>query len=205
MALWDEIGKRRQDEAAARESGRLPPGQHLTAPGKWPVLHEGPVPRFDRARWDFRIFGLVEEERTLRYDELCSLPQSKVVADIHCVTTWSRFDMIWEGVRTRDLLALVKVKPEARAVVVHAEHGYTANLLLADFLHEKALLAHRVDGADLAPEHGYPLRLCVPHLYFWKSVKWARAIELCPMDRPGYWEERGYHMRGDPFQEERYG
>ncbi len=204
MALLDDIKKRFASESSARDSGRLPRGQHLTAPGKWPVLHEGPVPRFDRASWSLRIFGLVERETQLSYDQLLALPRATPTTDFHCVTTWSKFDMRWEGVRVKDVLGLAGVTPEARAVMVHAEHGYTSNVLLDDITRDDCLLAHRVDGADLAPEHGYPLRLVVPHLYAWKSVKWVRGLELMARDKPGFWEQRGYHMRGDPFAEERY-
>lgn len=204
MAQSDELARRRDAEQEARRSGRLPPGQSLTGAGKWPVLHEGEVPTFDPARWDFRIWGLVGSPVTLSHAEFSALPKVARTTDFHCVTTWSKFDMAWEGVRTADVLALVKVAPEARAVMVHDGGGYTANLLLDDFLRSDCLFVHRVDGAPLAPEHGGPLRLMVPHLYAWKSVKWVRGLELVAKDAPGYWEQRGYHMRGDPFVEERY-
>lgn len=204
MALSNELEKRRAAEEAARKAGRLPPGQSLAAEGKWPVLHEGDVPAFDPESWDFRISGLVAAPRTLAFAELAALPRTRVTTDFHCVTTWSKLGMTWEGVPTRDVLALVAPAPAATAAMVHDGRGYTANLLLDDLLRPGCLFALRVDGADLAPEHGGPLRLVVPHLYAWKSVKWARRIELVSADAPGYWEQRGYHMRGDPFAEERY-
>ncbi|MFN7973923.1 MAG: sulfite oxidase-like oxidoreductase [Acidobacteriota bacterium] len=205
--MFEHVQKRRAAEEAARRAGRLPAGQSLTAEGKWPVLHEGPIPAFDRASWDFRIWsreGLVAERR-LGYDELLAVAPARLQTDFHCVTTWSKLDMTWEGVRVKDLLAATAIDPRARVVMVHAEHGYTANVPLDDLRRDEVMLASRVDGADLAPEHGYPLRLVVPHLYAWKSVKWVRGFELLARDRPGYWEQRGYHMRGDPWKEERYG
>lgn len=204
MAQSDELRSRRDAEEAARRSGRLPPGQSLTSPGKWPVLHEGAVPGFDLARWDFRIFGLVNAPLVLTWERFAGLPRVTLRTDFHCVTTWSKLDMVWEGVRTADVLALVAPDPRATAVMVHDGGGYGANLLLEDFLRPDCLFADRVDGAPLDPEHGGPLRLVVPHLYAWKSVKWSRGVELLAKDAPGYWEQRGYHLRGDPFAEERY-
>jgi DMSO/TMAO reductase YedYZ molybdopterin-dependent catalytic subunit len=133
------------------------------------------------------------------------LPAKETVADIHCVTRWSKLDTRWEGVSTRELLSHVRVKPEARYVLVRAEQGFTTNLPLDDFLREENLFAWRYDGKELAPEHGGPLRLVVPSLYFWKSAKWVRGVELLAEDRPGFWESYGYHNRGDPWKEERFG
>ncbi len=181
---------------------RVPPGQVVTR--KWPVLHYGSVPRIDLARWDFRITGLVEEPVRLTWPEFQSLPRTTVHCDIHCVTRWSRLDNTFEGVAVRDLLARVRLKPEARFVMVHAEHGFTTNLPLDDLLRPDVLLADHHDGLPLAPEHGWPVRLVVPHLYFWKSAKWVRGFEFLADDRPGFWEQYGYHMRGDPWKEERY-
>ncbi len=183
--------------------GRVPPGQYLTE--RFPVLHYGSVPRFDRETWDFRIWGLVEEEKRWTFDQFRSLPSTSIVADIHCVTRWSKLDTRWEGVGTRELLSHVQLKPEARFVLVHAEQGFTANLPLEDFLREENLFAWRYDGEELTPEHGWPLRLVVPSLYFWKSAKWVRGIELLVEDQPGFWESYGYHNRGDPWKEERFG
>jgi DMSO/TMAO reductase YedYZ molybdopterin-dependent catalytic subunit len=183
--------------------GRVPPGQYLTE--RFPVLHYGDVPRFDKRTWDFRVWGLVEEEKQWTYDEFRALPTQNLIADIHCVTRWSKLDTRWEGVGTRQVLSQVRVLPEARFVLVHAEQGFTSNLPLEVFLREENLFAWRYDGQDLAPEHGWPLRLVVPSLYFWKSAKWVRGIELLAEDRSGFWETYGYHSRGDPWKEERFG
>jgi len=185
-----------------RAAGRLPPGQSLTL--KWPVLHEGSVPRFDPQTWDFRVFGLVEEPLTLSWKEFSNLPQSEVLADMHCVTRWSRFNNHWGGVLASELMRLIRLRPEARHVMVHAEQGYSSNLPVSDFLRLTTIFAMRHDGQTLAVEHGYPLRLVVPHLYTWKSVKWARGIELLDKELPGFWERNGYNIYGDPFKEQRY-
>jgi DMSO/TMAO reductase YedYZ molybdopterin-dependent catalytic subunit len=183
-----------------KRAERVPPRQVLTR--KWPVLHYGNTPRFDRARWRFHIFGLVEQPWECTYDEFRSLPHVRVRADMHCVTRWSKLENLWEGVRTRTVLEKVRVLPEARYVMAHSEHGFTTNLPLDDFLGDDCLFAWGHDGRDLDPDHGYPLRLVVPRLYAWKSAKWVRGIELMAQDRPGFWEEwahGGYHMRGDPW------
>jgi DMSO/TMAO reductase YedYZ molybdopterin-dependent catalytic subunit len=182
---------------------RLPPGQVATA--KWPVLTFGSTPRVDLARWSFRIFGLVRTERLWTWDELGRLPRVEVVSDVHCVTRWSRFDNRWEGVRPRDLLAEAGPLPSAGYVMVHGDPDYTTNLPLASLLDDDVVLAFRHDGQPLAPDHGGPVRLVVPRLYFWKSAKWVRGFELMATDRPGFWESNGYHMRGDPWREERLG
>jgi DMSO/TMAO reductase YedYZ molybdopterin-dependent catalytic subunit len=171
---------------------------------KWPVLHYGRVPRFDPVTWDFRVFGLVEAPVRWSYGEFRALPTTTVTCDIHCVTAWSRLGVAFEGVRPRTVLEAAKVRPEAQFAMVHGEQGYEANVPLAYLLADDALLAHRADGADLTPEHGWPLRLVLPRLYFWKSVKWVRGIELLAVDRPGFWERNGYHMLGDPWREQRY-
>jgi DMSO/TMAO reductase YedYZ molybdopterin-dependent catalytic subunit len=183
-------------------SVRIPPGQRLT--DKFPVLHYGTVPRFDRQTWDLRVFGLVEEPLTLSYDEFLQLPTTRIVADIHCVTTWSKLDTVWEGVLFRDLIELVEVKPESRFVMVHCEQGFTTNVPLEVLMDDDVLLAYRYDDLTLTPEHGYPLRLVVPKKYFWKSAKWVRGLELMARDRLGFWESRGYHNNADPWKEERY-
>jgi DMSO/TMAO reductase YedYZ molybdopterin-dependent catalytic subunit len=185
-----------------RAAGRLPSGQSLTL--KWPVLHSGTVPRFDSERWDFRVVGLVEEEARFTWQQFGQLRQSEVQADFHCVTRWSRFDNHWQGVLARDVLARVRPRSTARFALIHAEQGFTANLPLEDLLRPSSILALRHDGEALTPDHGYPLRLIVPHLYAWKSVKWVRGIELLDRDAPGFWERNGYHMYGDPFKEQRY-
>jgi DMSO/TMAO reductase YedYZ molybdopterin-dependent catalytic subunit len=181
---------------------RVPPGQYLT--DKFPVLSYGPAPRFNPEKWDFRVLGLVEEPLRLNYQEFRALPQSTQVSDFHCVTTWSRLDNTWQGVKVGDLMQRVKLKPEAHFVLVHCDAGYTANLPLETFLDDDVMLAHRHDGRDLTPDHGWPLRLVVPKLYAWKSAKWVRAIEFLEIDRRGFWEVRGYHNDADPWKEERY-
>ena len=181
---------------------RLPPGQSLV--DKFPVLSYGPTPRFNRQKWDFRVFGMVEDELRFSYEEFRALPLSRQRADFHCVTTWSKLDNLWEGLRTIDLMARVRLKPEARYVIVHCDGGYTTNLALAEFVGEDVMLAWRHDGRDLEPDHGWPLRLVVPKLYGWKSAKWVRAVEFTIHDRRGFWEVRGYHNHGDPWTEERY-
>jgi len=182
---------------------RLPPGQVLTT--KWPVLHYGLVPRVDTAAWSFAVDGLVERPLTLTYDELLALPRTTVRCDIHCVTTWSRFDNAFEGVAARLLLERAKVKPAAQYCLVSAEQGFTTNLSLADLDRPENLVAFKHDGEWLTPEHGGPARLLVPHLYLWKSAKWVRGLTLLDADVPGFWEQNGYHMHGDPWTEERYG
>jgi DMSO/TMAO reductase YedYZ molybdopterin-dependent catalytic subunit len=181
---------------------RVPPGQRLT--DKFPVLHYGTIPRFDRETWDLQIFGLVEEPLTLSYDQFLKLPATRIVADIHCVTTWSKLDTVWEGVLFRDLMELVQVKADSRFVLVHCEQGFTTNLPLPVLMDDDVLLAYRYDDLPLTPEHGYPLRLVVPKRYFWKSAKWVRGLELMARDRLGFWESRGYHNDADPWKEERY-
>lgn len=182
---------------------RIPAGQTLTE--KWPVLHAGSVPQVNLASWRFRIRGLVEQERELTWEEFRALPVMTNTSDFHCVTAWSRLDNRWEGVSTREALGLVQPTPEARFVMVHGENDYTTNLPLEAFLDDDCLFAWSHDGEPLTPMHGGPLRLIVPKLYAWKSAKWVTGIELMAQDRPGYWEQRGYHMHGDPWTEERFG
>ncbi len=185
-----------------RREDRVPPGQRLTE--KWPVLHYGAVPSLDPSEWEFSISGLVEREVTLTFEQLLALPQVKVFADIHCVTTWSRLNNLWEGVSTSSIKNLAKLLPEARFVVVRSWGGYTTNLTLDDFFQPDVLLALRHNDEPLSPSHGYPVRLVVPRLYFWKSAKWVSGVEFTAQDRPGFWESYGYHNRGDPWKEERY-
>ena len=197
-----EGNERKELERRMLAEGRLPPGQAATL--KWPVLQYGSVPRFDAARWDFRITGLVEQPARLTWEEFNRLPKSTVTSDFHCVTRWSRFDNRWEGVLFRDVLKVAKLLPRAAYVLVHAEQGYTANVPLADLDRDNVLFATHHDGQPLPPDHGYPLRLIVPHLYAWKSVKWVRGLEFLDHDAPGFWEQNGYHDRGDPWLEQRY-
>jgi DMSO/TMAO reductase YedYZ molybdopterin-dependent catalytic subunit len=154
--------------------------------------------------WDFTIDGLVENPVRLSWDDISAMPQTTMTADIHCVTKWSKFDTRWEGVSVDDLMDLVKPLPEAHHVMVNAYHGFTANLPLVDFVADNNVFAHTYEGVPLDPDHGYPLRLVVPHLYFWKSVKWVRGFTLIADEEPGFWERAGYHMYGDPFREQRY-
>jgi len=184
---------------------RTPPGQTLTA--KWPVLHYGSVPKVDpkSENWGLRIFGLVENDYELSYDEIRALPSIDVVCDIHCVTHWSRLDNTFTGVPTKLILERAKVKPNARFVMCHSEAGFTVNVPLKEFIADDCILAYAWDGKDLTAEHGWPLRGLVPRLYLWKSAKWIRGIELRATDAPGFWEQNGYHMHGDPWTEERFG
>ena len=187
---------------AEKISKRLPPGQ--TATDKWPVMTHGETPAFDPAAWDFRVFGEVENPLRLAWEEFLRLPRVEKISDFHCVTQWSRLDNRWEGVAAREILKRIALKPTARFVMLHCDGGYEANLPLEDFAHEDALFSLKHDGKALSPEHGYPLRLVMPHLYGWKSAKWVRAVEIMENDRRGFWEVNGYHNRADPWKEERF-
>jgi DMSO/TMAO reductase YedYZ molybdopterin-dependent catalytic subunit len=189
-------------EGADERARRTPPGQVLTR--KWPVLTYGRTPRFDPRTWSFRCFGLVEEEVRFTWEELLALPRTEVTCDVHCVTHWSRLDNRFEGVAVGTLMQRVRLRPTARYVLVHADPDYTTNLPLEDLLADDVLLALKHDGQDLTAEHGGPLRLVVPRLYFWKSAKWVRGFEFLDVNAPGFWEVNGYHMRADPWAEERY-
>ncbi|BAK67164.1 putative oxidoreductase [Sphingobium sp. SYK-6] len=182
---------------------RLPPGQHLVR--NWPVLDLGRQPEVSTERWRLRIGGMVGEPVSLDWAAFMALPQAQVRSDIHCVTTWSRYDNDWTGVATRDLLDMVRPADEATHVMLHGYDGYTTNVPLEDFAAPDALLAHGWDGKPLTRDHGGPVRLVIPHLYFWKSAKWLGGIDFLGGDKPGFWEQNGYHMRGDPWNEERYG
>ena len=182
---------------------RVPPGQIETR--KWPVLHAGRVPSVATDRWRFEVHGLVERPLSLSWEELLALPRQETVCDIHCVTRWSRLDNVFAGVPVTSLLDRAGVKAAAKFVLVHAEEGFTTNLPLADLERPANLLALSWNGEPLTPEHGGPVRLLVPHLYFWKSAKWVRGLEILEEDEPGFWERGGYHMRGDPWREERFG
>lgn len=189
-----------------RRAERLPPNQVLAR--TWPVLHWGDVPVFDPATWDLTVFPvpLVDAVATIGWPDFQTLPRVRVLADMHCVTRWSQLDNHWEGVSTGELLTRVAVAPAAKFVMVHCEHGFTTNLPIGDFFDGDSLFALRHNGEDLAPDHGYPVRLVIPKLYAWKSAKWIRGIEFMAEDRPGFWESPehgGYHRRGDPWAEER--
>lgn len=186
------------------DPARVPPGQTVSAPDKWPVLHFGFVPATDLTRWDFRVFGLVENELRLDYGELLALPQVELSADIHCVTGWSRLGDTWKGVPIREILNRVLPKPEARYVMAHCEQGYTTGIPLDVLDDDDVMLCHSWNGKELSPDHGWPLRLLVPKKYFWKSAKWLRGLELMDRNRLGFWEQRGYHDEADPWRETRY-
>ena len=196
-----DIMKRREKDRE-KYGDRLPPGQKVVE--DWPVLTYGGIPRIGTKDWKLRIFGLVEKEVEFTWEQFTALPRAKVHTDIHCVTTWSKFDTNFEGLAVTELMKHVKVKPGVQAVMAHCFGGYTANLTMEDFLRPENLLAYIYEDSPLPIEHGGPCRLFVPHLYFWKSAKWLNGIELISKDEPGFWERYGYHLRGDPWKEERY-
>jgi DMSO/TMAO reductase YedYZ molybdopterin-dependent catalytic subunit len=198
LDLFNQRAKRDREE----HGDRLPPGQKLT--DGWPVLHYGGIPDIDLASWKFSIVGSVEEEVHLTWDDFTALPQTSVRSDIHCVTHWSKFDNDWDGVHIRDLMGLLNVKPDAKHVMVHSYGGYTTNLPLDQLLDDDVVLAHSHNGKPLEQQHGWPLRLVVPKLYFWKSAKWVRGMVFMAEEKPGFWEMYGYHIHGDPWTEERY-
>ena len=193
------FGDRRPDAAAA---GRVPPGQYLTE--KFPVLHNGSVPKVDLATWDLRVYGEVDNPFRLTWAEFKALPRKQVTTDIHCVTRWSKLDTHWEGVPIQAILEMAQVRPSATHVVGHAEQGYTANLPLSVLDDDDVLLADRYEGEPLEAEHGWPLRLIVPKRYFWKGPKWIRGLEVTTEDRLGFWERYGYNNDADPWKEERF-
>ena len=185
-----------------RRPDRAPPGQRVIQ--EFPVLTHGETPGVDVAKWNFRIFGLVEREVVLSYEEFMSLPKVEVFADFHCVTTWSRLGNLWEGVSWSEVAGLVNPLDGAEHVMIHCEQGYTTNVPLENMSRDDVLFACRHDGKDITPDHGWPLRLIVPALYAWKSAKWVRGVEFIEEELPGFWEARGYHVHGDPWKEERY-
>jgi len=211
--MLNSVFRRKEEEERVRKEGRLPPGQSLTQ--KFPVLHYGPVPKFNPATWDFRVWGEVEEEVRWTWDEFNQLPRNKVYMDIHCVTRWSKFDTEWEGVSLRTLFeeGFIKPLPSAKFVVQHAEYGFTVNLPLEVLLQDNFLLATHFNGETLTPDHGYPLRGVIGHIpdrddlkspYFWKGAKWLRGLEFLPKDRLGFWEQAGYHNEADVWKEQRF-
>lgn len=199
---FDGLGARKRDQALPAD--RLPPGQHF--PRGWPVLHYGPVPTFVERTWDFTVFGATADGAEHRWDwpSIGRLPRTEVSADFHCVTKFSLLDNTWTGISTRVVVELAPPAADVSHVMVWAEYGYSANLRLSDLTATDALLVTARNGEPLTPEHGYPLRLVVPHLYAWKGPKWVRALEYLREDRRGFWEERGYHNCADPWQEQRY-
>jgi DMSO/TMAO reductase YedYZ molybdopterin-dependent catalytic subunit len=211
--MLKSIFGRKEDEERVRMEGRLPPGQSLT--NKFPVLHYGPVPRFDAATWDLRVFGEVEEERRWTWYEFQKLPRTQVTMDIHCVTRWSKFDAPWEGVALKTLVeeGFIRLKPTARYLLQHCEYGFTVNLPVEVALQPNFLLATHYDGQPLDPDHGYPLRGVIGALpgqkdlkspYLWKGGKWLRGLEFLPQDRLGFWEQAGYHNEADIWKEQRF-
>jgi DMSO/TMAO reductase YedYZ molybdopterin-dependent catalytic subunit len=181
---------------------RLPPGQYLT--DRFPVLHVGDVPTYAPGEWNLSVGGLVDRPFTVDLDELKAMPSVTLTFDIHCVTKWSKFDTQWTGVRVRDLFDRAGVQPGANHVMEHAEFGYTTNIPLADITTDEAIIAYAFEGEEIEPIHGGPVRVVVPHLYFWKSAKWVRELRLMESDAPGFWESLGYHNYGDPWREQRY-
>ena len=181
---------------------RMPPGQQVIE--KWPVLTEGAAPAIDLKTWAFRVWGEVEEELTLDWQQFMALPKTTVHADAHCVEGWSIMDNTWEGVAFGELMKRIRPKPGARYVMVHCYGDYTTNVPLEYLLDDSVLFAYKRNGQELTPEHGWPLRLVIPNLYFWKSAKWVWGLQFMNEDRLGFWEGRGYHHRGDVWQEERY-
>lgn len=199
---WAQQGRFLTGRVSPPEAERLPPGQHLVR--DWPVLDLGEHRAITRENWRLLIGGAVENPAVWEWTDFERQPQTRSLSDIHCVTSWSRYDNEWGGVTTRDLLAVVEPTPEAGFVLLHSYDGYTTNLTLEDFAGENALLAHSWQGQPLTRDHGGPVRLVVPHLYFWKSAKWLKRIEFLAEDHPGFWEVNGYHNRGDPWREQRY-
>jgi DMSO/TMAO reductase YedYZ molybdopterin-dependent catalytic subunit len=181
---------------------RLPPGQRLVS--NWPVLDLGVQPDVTKDDWKLSADGLVENPVSLTYAQLLALPQTQSVSDIHCVTKWSRYDNNWVGVSSRDLIALVRPKAEAGHVIFHAYDGYTTNVAFEAFAADDVMIAHTWEGYPITRQHGGPVRIVIPRYYFWKSAKWVKRIEFSRDDKPGFWEERGYHNVGDPWNEERY-
>lgn len=193
---------RRKQEEQIKSEGRLPPGQSLTQ--KFPVLTYGPNPNFNPSTWDLKVFGEVEKEMKWSWEEFLKIPTVNIVCDIHCVTRWSKFDTRWEGVRFSDFIKLFGVKPAAKYVIAHCDYGYTTNTPLEIMMDDNVLLTYKYDGLPLEPDHGGPLRTLVPRLYFWKSAKFLRALEFSAVDKPGFWENAGYHNEADPWKEERF-
>lgn len=212
--MFDSVFRRREEEERVSKEGRLPPGQSLTQ--RFPVLHYGPVPAFNPATWDFRVWGEVEQPVVWTWDEFNQLPKTQVTMDVHCVTRWSKFDTRWEGISLRTLVekGIIKPKPTARFIIQHAEYGFTTNLPMEVMLQDNFLLATHYDGKPLTPDHGYPVRGVVGNIigrddlkvpYFWKGAKWLRGLEFTAEDRPGFWEQAGYHNDADVWLEERFG
>jgi DMSO/TMAO reductase YedYZ molybdopterin-dependent catalytic subunit len=211
--MLNKVLARKQLENEVKAMNRLPPGQSLT--NKFPVLHYGPTPQTDLKTWDFRVFGLVEEEKVWNWEEFNKLPRTKITMDLHCVTRWSKFDTTWEGVSVKTLIdeGFIKPKPEAQFVVQHCEYGYTTNTPLELILQDNFLLATHYEGQPIPLEHGYPLRGLIgtfadrseaKSAYLWKGGKWLRGLEFRSTDKLGFWENAGYHNEADPWKEQRF-
>lgn len=202
MALFQKFAR---DQKRRDRADRVPPGQALAS--GFPVLTYGPTPILKAKDWTCRVFGLVDREAVLRWDDLMAMPQTTITCDIHCVTTWSKLDTTWTGVLFRDFLEAVRgrtgVRPEAKFVLQHGTGGYTTNTPLSALLDDDVLIAHRYDGQPLEADHGGPVRLVLPKLYFWKSAKWLSGFEFLEEDCPGFWERNGYHNDADPWLEQR--
>jgi DMSO/TMAO reductase YedYZ molybdopterin-dependent catalytic subunit len=181
---------------------RLPPGQREVK--NWPVLDLGLQPDVPKEAWQLTVDGLVENKLDWNWGQFTNLPQLRLTSDIHCVTAWSRYDNDWDGVATATILDLARPRPEAKHIIFHSYDGYTTNVTMESFAAPDALLAHSWMGEPISREHGGPVRVVVPKLYFWKSAKWLRRIEFSASDQPGFWETRGYHNEADPWEEERY-
>ena len=200
---WAAEGRLITGKGGDPKTERLPPGQHRVH--NWPVLDLGHQPRLERWEWRLDVDGLVAKPLSWTYQDFLAQPQIGATSDIHCVTAWSRFDNRWQGVGAKHLLSLVEPLASARHLLLHSYDGYTTNIGLAHFAEDDVLLADKWQGEALTREHGGPVRLVLPKLYFWKSAKWLKRIEFIAADRPGFWERNGYHMIGDPWKEQRYG
>ena len=181
---------------------RLPPGQSLTE--GFPVLSAGPTPRISTEKWRFALKDGPRPITSWNWAEFNALPQTKMTRDIHCVTTWSKFDTAWQGVLIDDIFAEAGIEPPTQFTLAHSYDGYSTNVPVADLIGGKAMVALRYEGRPIPPDHGGPARLLVPHLYFWKSAKWISGLQFTKRDEPGFWELRGYHIYGDPWREQRY-
>jgi DMSO/TMAO reductase YedYZ molybdopterin-dependent catalytic subunit len=199
---WAKAARNITGKTDPEHANRLPPGQRLV--NNWPVLDLGVQPDVTKDDWKLSVDGLVENPVSLTYVQLLALPQTASVSDIHCVTKWSRYDNNWVGVASRDLIALVRPKVEAAHVIFHAYDGYTTNVTLEAFAGHDVTIAHSWEGYPITRQHGGPVRIVIPRYYFWKSAKWVKRIEFSRDDKPGFWELRGYHNVGDPWNEERY-
>ena len=211
--MYQSFFRRKEDEKRVAQEGRLPPGQSLTQ--KFPVLHYGPVPRFNPATWDLRVWGEVEQELRWTWDEFLKLPRTNLVMDLHCVTHWSKFNTQWEGVSLRNLIdqGLIQLKSSAKFLLQHAEYGFTVNLPVEVALQDNFLLATHFNGQPISPDHGYPLRGVIGHIpgrddlkspYLWKGAKWLRGLEFMTQDKLGFWEQAGYHNEADIWKEQRF-